>query len=490
MRAFGLTKLVLSCVCLVSLACSSAGTEGEDGAGGASPLGIGGSIGVAGSAGNVALAGSPSSAGSGAAGASGGAAGSEAAGGSSLAGTASGGAASGGAAGVGMAGMAGAAGGTQTGFRHPGVFVSKGMLDFVKGKLGAEPYKSALSKAQGDFRGKTSYKPTKTANVICFPISGSGSVGCAEEKDDANAAYIHALLWYYTGNQANAAKAIEIMDLYSSTLKTHSEDNKQLQSAWVASVFARAGEIIRYSNAGWPDAKAKQFGAMLTNAYMPYIKDFSTRTGNWDTSTIEAVIAIAVYNDDKVNFDRAVARWRVRAPAWSYLAKDGAQPISPPGGGTLSASAMKGLWDDPTKYVDGISQETCKDFPGGTTTGGMGHMQYGLAALINAAETARIQGVDLFKDEQQRLVTTLEFHAKYLNSLGTTPSSLCESGMNKLTIDPMWEVAYNAYANVLGQSLPESKKVVASQRASGKVLVDHHMVWEVLTHGDVGAAGL
>jgi hypothetical protein len=62
--------------------------------------------------------------------------------------------------------------------------------------------------------------------------------------------------------------------------------------------------------------------------------------------------------------------------------------------------------------------------------------------------------------------------------------------MNKLTIDPMWEVAYNAYANVLGQSLPESKKVVASQRASGKVLVDHHMVWEVLTHGDVGAAGL
>lgn len=467
--------LLLSFACLISLACSSATTEEDTGAGGSSPN-TGGSFSVAGGA----IAGAPSSAGASVAGMSAG--GSDSFGGAPSAGA-------GGAAGAGMAG-AGTAGATQVGFRHPGVFVSKGMLDFIKGKLTAEPYKSALAKAQSDYRGKTSYTPTKTVNVICFPTSGDGSVGCDEEKTDADAAYIHALLWYYTGNKANAAKAIEIMDLYSSTLKTHSEDNKQLQSAWVASVFARAGEIIRHTGAGWPDDKAKQFGAMLTNAYMPYIKDFSTRTGNWDTSTIEAVIAIAVYNDDKVNFDRAVARWRLRAPAWAYLSKDGMQPISPPGGGTLSASAMKGLWINPTKYLDGFSQETCKDYPGGTTTGGMGHMQYGLAALLNAAETARIQGVDLFKDEQERLVTTLEFHAKYLNNLGTTPSSLCASGLNKLTVDPTWEVGYNAYANVLGQSLPETKKLVASQRASGKVLVDHHMVWEVLTHGDVGAAGL
>ncbi len=62
-----------------------------------------------------------------------------------------------------------------------------------------------------------------------------------------------------------------------------------------------------------------------------------------------------------------------------------------------------------------------------------------------------------------------------------------KNGINGLTIDPMWEIAYNAYANVLGQALPETLKVVTSKRPSG---LDHHMVWETLTHGDIGAAGL
>ena len=485
MRFFSVSKLTGSCVCVLALACSGGASDVDQTPGGAGTPGTGGATVGAGAG-----AGSATSFG-----------GQSAAAGSSGADTGVGGGSSGatnvagaGSGGTSLGGSGGASGGSSGGFVHPGILVNRGMLDFVKGKITSEPWKSALAKAQSDYRGKTSYTPTKTANVVCYPSSGDGSVGCDEEKADSDAAYIHALLWYYTGNQANAQKAIEIMDLYANNLKEHTQDNAQLQSGWVASVFTRAAEIIRYSDAGWSEDSAKRFGEMLTNAYMPYIKDFSTRTGNWDASVIEAVIAIAVYNDDKTNFDRAVARWRQRVPAWAYLTSDGTMPKQPPTTdgklANLSASAMKGLWINPTKYVDGLAQETCKDYPGGTTTGGTGHQQYGLAGLINAAETARIQGVDLFKDEQTRLVTTLEFHAKLLNNLGTTPSSLCEAGMNKLTIDPMWEIAYNAYAGVLGQSLPETKKVVASQRSSGKVLVDHHMVWEVLTHGDIASAGL
>ncbi len=399
-----------------------------------------------------------------------------------------GGAGMGGSAGSGGAsgsGTGGGAGGAPTGFAHPGVLVNKGMLEFVKTRIAQAPWKSALSTASNDSHGKLSYTATKTATIACAPSSGPGSVGCNEEKSDADAAYTHALIWYYTGNQANAAKAIEIMDLYSSTTKAHTLDNAQLQSAWVAPVFARAAEIIRYSGAGWPEDKAKQFGAMLTNAYLPYIKDFSTRTGNWDASTIEAVMAIAVYNDDKTNFDRAVARWRLRVPAWAYLSKtDGAQPVQPPGGNV----SIGGYWINPTKYVDGLAQETCKDQPG-DGTGGMGHEQYGTAALINAAETARIQGVDLFSEQKERLITTLEFHAKYLNNRGSVkqPTGLCAAGINDLTHDAMWEIAYNAYGNVLGQALPETQKLVMANRPTG---LDHHMVWETLTHGDIGAAGL
>lgn len=442
MRSLTVSKLVISGAWLAAVGCSSTSSDPGNSSGGGTSTGAGG----AGGASVTASSGTASSSGS---------------------------------------GVGGGGGGAPTGFVHPGVLVNKGMLDFVKGKITQEPWKGALAKAQADSHGKTSYKPTKTVDVICFPSSGAGSVGCNEEKSDADAAYTHALLWYYTGNKANADKAMEIMDLYSSTTKEHSEDNAQLQSAWVASTFTRAAEIMRYSNAGWPDDKAARFGDMLTNAYMPYIKDFSTRTGNWDASTIEAVMAIAVYNDDMATFQRAVARWRLRVPAWAYLKSiDGAKPAQPPEK-TLSDSALKGYWINPTKYVDGLGQETCKDQPG-DGTGGMGHEQYGLAALINAAETARIQGVDLFKEEQTRLVATLEFHAKHLDK-SASPDGLCENGINGLTIDPMWEIAYNAYANVLGQSLPETLKVVTSKRPSG---LDHHMVWETLTHGEIGSAGL
>jgi hypothetical protein len=51
----------------------------------------------------------------------------------------------------------------------------------------------------------------------------------------------------------------------------------------------------------------------------------------------------------------------------------------------------------------------------------------------------------------------------------------------------MWDIGYNAYANVLGVPLPETKKLVESLRPTGAT---HHMAWETLTHGDIGKAGL
>src|SRR5450755_2663008 len=47
------------------------------------------------------------------------------------------------------------------GFTHPGILVSKGMLDFVKAKLlvGAEPWKDAFARASSDQLGKVAYTP-------------------------------------------------------------------------------------------------------------------------------------------------------------------------------------------------------------------------------------------------------------------------------------------------------------------------------------------
>ncbi len=192
---------------------------------------------------------------------------------------------------------------------------------------------------------------------------------------------------------------------------------------------------------------------------------------------------IAVFLDDKPTFDKAVDMWRKRTPAYVYLTTDGQLPVQPPKD-TRSDSSLRGYWHNPTQFVDGLAQESCRDLPNSGTQG-FGHAQYGVAGIISAAETALIQGVDLFAGEQKRLVAMSELHSKYMN--GASTSGLCQTQIEKVAPDPMWEIVYNEYANIRGQAMPETLKLLQKNRPMGAT---HHMVWETLTHGDIGKAGL
>ncbi len=469
--------IVVSALC-VALGCSSASSDPEMESGGAN---TGGAPASGGSNVQGGGAGATATAGAGGAGAAG-----ESAGGAPAAGAGGGsaGAATGGSAGLG--GAAGGAGaGGMPGLVHPGILVNRGMLDFVKGKIaaGTEPWKSALAHASSSNLGSLTYTAHPHELVECGPISNP-DIGCSDEKNDVIAAYTDALIWYYTGDKKHADKAIQIMNAWSAVLKNHTFDNAQLQASWAAEIFPRAAEIIRYSDAGWSEPDIAKFATMLKTAYLPLVKDGSTRTGNWDTSAIEAAMNIAIFTDDQAEFTKSIALWRARTPAYIYLKSDGALPVQPPREAPRSDSALKGYWFNPKQFVDGLSQESCRDLPG-SGTAGFGHAQYGVAAIINAAETARIQHVDLFESEQKRLSAFLELHAKYLN--GASISGLCNTTIAAVDPDPMWEIGYNASANMLGGSLPETLKLVKSIRPTDAT---HHMAWETLTHGDIGLAGL
>ena len=472
MRSPLVCALFVSCSWLITLACSGAGSssaEPPSGAAGASAP-SGGSPESAAGSNAVSASGAATDAG-----------GAETTGGAS---SSAGGAVTVGGASVG-AGGGGGSGGAPLSFVHPGILVNQGMLDFVKTKIaaGTAPWKNALSKVSSDSMGSLSYTATPHATVECGPTSNP-DIGCTDEKNDVIAAYTHALIWYHTGDMKHAAKAIEIMNAWSAVLKKHTLDNEQLQASWAAEIFPRAAEIIRYSNAGWAPADIEQFKTMLKTAYLPEVVNGSTRTGNWDTSAIEAAMNIAIFLDDTAEFAKAVTLWRARTPAYIYLSTDGALPVQPPRQGALSDSALKSYWYNPKKFVDGLTQESCRDVPG-SGTAGFGHAQYGVAGIINAAETARIQGVDLFTSEQKRLTAMLELHSKYLN--GASIADLCNTTIAGVEADPMWEIGYNAYANVLGQALPTTQALIKSIRPTGAT---HHMAWETLTHGDIGNAGL
>ena len=378
----------------------------------------------------------------------------------------------------GDSGPTGDGGTTTNGFRHPGILVNKEQLDFVKAKVtaGTAPWKAAFDKASASAPGSLTYMPAPVANVGCGSYSNP-DIGCSAEKSDAAAAYTHALLYSFSGNVAHAEKAIAIMNAWSAVLTTHSLSNAPVQSGWVGAVFPRAAEIIRYTYGGWTQADVTRFGKMLRDAYLPFVIHGATENGNWELSEIDAAIAIAVFLDDKATFDKAIAMWRKRVPAYLYLTTDGPIPVAPPAGNATTQQQIIAFWYNQSTFMDGLAQETCRD---------LGHTQYGLAAIVNVAETARIQGTDLYAAEAKRITAGLEFHARFLNG-APVPSNLCGGTLNAVTPDPMWEIARNGFATRLGMMLPQTEQVVMKIRPSG---VDHHMEWETLTHAEVGSIGI
>src|SRR5262249_36539066 len=151
---------------------------------------------------------------------------------------------------------------------------------------------------------------------------------------------------------------------------------------------------------------------------------------NWELSTADAAIQIGVFADDKTVFAQGVALWKQRMPSYFYLTSDGA-PIKTLTS-TCSGCGNDGWWGiaNATGMTDGVSQETCRDLE---------HVQYGIAAAVNAAETAKIQGTDLYADTQtkggQRLLAAMEFHAGILKTRTNASADIADvtTGFSWLT---------------------------------------------------------
>ena len=355
---------------------------------------------------------------------------------------------------------------TKTGFIHPGILVNRLQLEEIKRRVsaGTEPQKTAFARLKSSPLGAMEYKENPVQIVSCGPRSNP-DLGCKAEQSDCAAAYSQSLLWATTGDEVYAVNSIRIMNAWSSTLQGgHNYANGPVQAAWCGSVWPRAAEIIRNSYTGWSDANVAQFQNMLRTQYLPSIIHGDCENGNKELAMSEALINIGVFLDDRAVFDLGLRMWRGRTPAYIYLKSDGPTPIEPPGCGPAIWS-NKGLMPD---LVDGILQETARDSH---------HPWYAFASMTNAAETARIQGVDLYSEEGTRMMAALEFQAQFL-----PPHNVPAPPNLQFARQPTGEIAFNHFHNRLGLSLPKMAAVIPTNRPTD---ANHHMLWETLTHGDI-----
>lgn len=361
---------------------------------------------------------------------------------------------------------------TPAAFRHPGVLLNREQLDLIKQRVaaGVEPQKSAFVTLLASPLAALDYEPKPRATVECGSYSRP-DLGCKDERRDSAAAYSQAIAWVVTGDGHYARNAIRIMNAWATTLTGgHQLANGPIQAAWSASVWPRAAEIIRHTCDEWRPADIARFEQMLLTQYVPSIINGSDENGNKELAMSEALINVGVFTNDRALFDAGVKMWRGRAPAYIYLKTDGPAPVLPPGG-QMPFWGNKGK---STPFVDGLLQESMRD---------PHHANMGFASMVNAAETARQQGLDLYAEQGRRMMAAMEFQAQFL-----PPNRAPAPEFLMFSLQPTWEIAYNHFHHRLGLDLPKMARVLPTNRPTGAD--NNHIVWETLTHGEVGGVGL
>lgn len=345
-------------------------------------------------------------------------------------------------------------------------------MDFARSKVnaGAQPWKGAFDRMMASKYADLNRTPRPRAVVECGSYSNP-DLGCTDEREDAIAAYTHALAWYLTRDERHARKAIELMDAWSAVIRDHTNSNAPLQTGWAGSSWPKAAEIIKYTYTG-PWVNSGRFATMLRTVYLPEIINGSHSNGNWELSMMEAAVGISVFLEDKASYDKAMAKFRTRTAAYVYLESDGALPKTVPSQNLNTREKIVKFWQGQSTFVNGLSQETCRDFT---------HTGYGLSAISHVAETSRVQGQDLYgTDVGERLRHGLGFHAKYQLGAGAE-GRLC-GGSLKLGLGPVTEVGHNALANRLGHAMTNTGTLTLQGRPAGSNNL--FVAWETLTHGD------
>ncbi|WP_169334015.1 Ig-like domain-containing protein [Cytophaga aurantiaca] len=376
-------------------------------------------------------------------------------------------------------------------FKHPGILNNQSELDFIKekSKSGIQPWKKAYDVLKASPFASLNYISKPLATMDCWSYNkdknGNYVPQCKTFVEDGMAAYSCALMWYITEDKRYADKSIQILNGWSNVYVSNTGSNARLNVSWAAPWFINAAEILRHGNAGgasgWSQSDITKFNGMLAK-FLPYVKDENMAGNNWIQSAIEAHFAIAIFTDNRAEFNNAVGRWKTRVKTYIYQKSDGATPLTYPSG-HVDINSSK--WNGTRTFIDGLCMETCRD---------LGHLKLGINSMMYAAQSAYEQGIDLFSLEQKRLSDFFELHGSWMTGAKAVPSNinggLVIASPNTPGIKPpnggggaAFEIAYNHLHSRLNKNLPYTLQMINAHRpASAGQWV---FKWETLTHGDL-----
>ncbi|PWK21641.1 delta endotoxin-like protein [Arcicella aurantiaca] len=334
----------------------------------------------------------------------------------------------------------------QSTFIHPGISHKKSDLDRMKSMVaaGIEPWKSSyLSLASSQYASYNYSVRGNSSTTQLINVSTMSGFNYESIKFDGLAAHLNAIMWYITGDERHAQKAVEIFNAWSNITAIKTSGTRSLDAGRVIWKMLEGAEIIKSTYSGWSLADQNRFKAMLVypgystttvpttainneevSFYWFMYNGDSGRHGNQGIFGMRGIAAMGIFLDNRVMYDRAI-RYLKGLP---HRADDLAYPSGPPINGATPTSASNeylnvyslsgfentvedyGYNELIANYVyeNGQCQESARD---------QSHSLNGIGNILTIAEMAWNQGDDLYGFLDNRLLLGMEYSYRYNVSL-------------------------------------------------------------------------
>jgi hypothetical protein len=257
-------------------------------------------------------------------------------------------------------------------YTHPCIPATTQDLDYIKANLDKEPWKSGYASLAADSKSQLTYAP----NGPWAQVGRTPDVNLTYWKNDMNAIYNLARMWYFTGNDAYAQKARNLLIDWANTHTSFTGQEIPLSIGDFAQAYAGGASILRGTWPGWTEADTTTVKNYFLNVYWPrsLCDGYVTGPANKGYIYQAAGIAIAAFCDDTAKFNHVINTYRAN-----------------PAAGLLNTLAT------------GEMGETGRD---------AGHLYGGLISAAFLSEVAWKQGVDLYSESDNRLLACAEYYCR------------------------------------------------------------------------------
>jgi autotransporter-associated beta strand protein len=265
-------------------------------------------------------------------------------------------------------------------FTRPGIPFSAADINQLKANIGTEPWASAFASFSSASHSSLGYGPQGPHAIV----GRAPNVNLNQFNNDMRAIHNLTWMWVFTGNNAYAQKATDLLDAWAVTNTQWSGDETFLALGDAAEHFVTAADILRSMYPGWTQANTDHVNHWFANVLWPEADvPNPVRGANQGAIQLKLALGVAAFLGDQTKWEQAISVFR----------KDAAGAL-------------------PNSLPNGQVGDTGRD---------EGHWAGQLIALAWCAEVAWKQGIDVFADLDHRLLVANELYSRFqLDQSGLT----------------------------------------------------------------------